>query len=642
MILRLAPALAAALALFAAGCQPYHRVAPQATDYRDNLVPYHYQAELVAPDGVKVRFTVFQPFVKRRGSAPLIIHAHGFALDRMESTVDFYRTLQAGKAAMEAWRSGYFVISVDQRGHGGTGGKVALMDMDAEIADISRVIDWAMKNLPVSTIDNDPLVGMVGESYGGAVQLLASVRDPRIDAIIPMTTWYDLEQALLPNGVPKSSWITFLGMAGYGRNPSHMDGDISAGVFREIFDNPQPELRARLRNSSLAGHCDGEEMPHADALIIQGFRDVLFPVNQGLAMRDCFARAGRDVRFVAIEHGHLQPTAQLSPGKPIWFMENPLACDGKRIEFRDMAVAWFDAKLRQRPKRADMVPRFCLTGDTEIDMVGTPPAAVEFAFDSAAIGTGSSGLVEWLARPLESSVNLLRGNDLPEDWYARDDGGLRPARIPLLVADSSTWVVGEPRVSLELTDVDREDATVFVRLARWTPGKGNYRVLSQQVTPVRGAGRHDIALNAVRVRLEPGEVLGLLVQGYSSQFRLTGSGFGTDATVRGTIALPVQGTRWVSAQQAAVAHAERIAAAEAAQAAAEAAATVEAGADAATTEATTTDAAAVDVAAPATEAAAADAAEAAAAEATDAGDAEPAAEPAADGSTASDAVSPGA
>src|SRR5690606_20208375 len=114
----------------------------------------------------------------------------------------------------------------------------------------------------------------------------------------------------------------------------------------------------------------------------------------------------------------------------------------------------------------------------EIDMAGAPPATVEFAFDSAAIGTGSSGLVEWMARPLESSVNLLRGNELPEDWYARDDGGLRPARVPLLVADSSTWVVGEPRVSLEVTDVDREDATVFVRLARWTPGKGNYRVLS--------------------------------------------------------------------------------------------------------------------------------------------------------------------
>jgi ABC-2 type transport system ATP-binding protein len=82
---------------------------------------------------------------------------------------------------------------------------------------------------------------------------------------------------------------------------------------------------------------------------------------------------------------------------------------------------------------------------------------------------------------------------------------------------------------------------VFLRLAVWRPGAGSYRVLNDQVTPVRcpGSEPFEVELAAVRARLAAGEVLGLLVEGYSNQFRISGSGLGVDASIAGRIGLPL-------------------------------------------------------------------------------------------------------
>jgi ABC-2 type transport system ATP-binding protein len=550
--------LVAALGL--AGCTQYNKGAVYAYDRDNNRGKFKFPAELIAEDGTKIRFTVFQPAMPMKSRRPLIIHAHGFALTRMEGRIGLYGSfLLSGQAAIEAWDRGYYVISLDQRGHGASGGKIAMIDPEKEARDISLLIDWADKHLYLSRQDGDPRVGMIGESYGGAVQLMASVKDPRIDAIVPITTWYDLNDALLPNGVAKSDWLMFLGGIGYLINPFHMDGSITKPMLREVlFDEPQEALRERLKRSSLSSYCSGEEMPHADALIIHGFRDTVFPINQGLAMRDCFQRAGRDVRLIAIEHGHLAPTAQLSPGLPVWYAPKAASCDDRVLDFRDVVVAWFDAKLRDKTAHLNMVPSFCLTGDRNIDEAGTPPALTAFDVPATPIGTGSSGLFEWIARPAQALGNLIIEQRTPDNWMdKRKAGGLRPARIPLLRVSAATWIAGVPTASIDITETDRADATVFLRLAAWKPGHGSYRVLSQQVTPVRGAGHHDIALSGVRAKLEPDEILGLLVQGYSNQYRLTGSGFGTDATVGGTVSLPLGPGGWLNVAQGREALAEK-------------------------------------------------------------------------------------
>ncbi len=50
------------------------------------------------------------------------------------------------------------------------------------------------------------MVGVAGGSYGGAVALLAAGHDQRVDAIAPAITYWNLSDALFPNGVFKKLW----------------------------------------------------------------------------------------------------------------------------------------------------------------------------------------------------------------------------------------------------------------------------------------------------------------------------------------------------------------------------------------------------------------------------------------------------
>lgn len=497
-----------------------------------------YHAETTAADGTKIRFTVYQPRMRRDLTAPLLIHAHGYGLSRMARPLSLYgQLLPAGKIAKKAWEDGYLVISYDQRGHGDTGDTVGLIRPDKEADDVSRIIDWAVRNLPVATDNNDPVVGMIGESYGGAVQLLASVRDPRIDALVPITTWYNLDQSLFPNGVPKTSWITLLGAIGYVTNPLHMDNDMSGEFIGEMFGKSNPQLRKTLLNNSLAGHCGNGVWPKADALLIPGLRDVLFPYNQAVDMQRCFKQAGKDVRLVAIADGHLLPDSQWSPGLPIWHMQKEVTCAGKTLQTASLIRDWLDGKLKGDEKALARVPYFCLTGDAMADARQQVGEWQELK--TVHVGSGMSGQFELLLKPLDHVGNWFRHTGVPADWDRPHNGWLRPARIPLLAPTEATWIAGVPRINLTFSDTDRDDPVLYLRLAKWRPGSGSYTVLNQQVTPVHAKGPLEFELGGVNARIEPGEVLGLLVTGWNSQFRFAGSGSGTDASIGGRIALPL-------------------------------------------------------------------------------------------------------
>lgn len=526
--------------LLLSGCAfHYHESAPLKTLRNGTLLKKtRYHAETTAADGTRIRFTVYQPRMRRDHNTPLLIHAHGYGLSRMARPLSLYgQLLPAGQIAKQAWHDGYLVISYDQRGHGATGDTVGLIRPDKEADDVSRIIDWAARNLLVATDNNDPVVGMIGESYGGAVQLLASVRDPRIDALVPMTTWYNLDQALFPNGVPKTGWITFLGAVGYLFNPLHMDHGMNGQFAREMFGHNQPYLRQTLRQNSLSSHCGNGVWPKADALLMPGLRDVLFPYNQAVDMQRCFKQAGRDVRLVAVADGHLLPDQQWSPGLPVWHMQDEILCGGKTLQTATLIRDWLDGKLKGDEQALARVPHFCLTGDTLADARQQVGEWQELK--PVHVGSGMSGQFELLLKPLDHVGNWLRPARVPENWDQPRNGWLRPARVPLVAPKESTWIAGVPRIILEFSNTDRDDPVLYLRLAKWRPGSGSYTVLNQQVTPVHAKGPLEFELGGVNARIEPGEVLGLLVTGWNSQFRFAGSGSGTDASVAGRIALPL-------------------------------------------------------------------------------------------------------
>lgn len=535
--------LGASLLLLLSACTTYHTSPPLLTSGSGTfLKKAHYSAEVEAADGTRIRMTVYQPRLDRRkgATAPLLIHAHGFGLTRMARPLSLYgQMLMAGKTALQAWDEGYFVISFDQRGHGASEGSVGLIRPEQEGEDVSRIIDWAVRNLPVALKDNDPLVGMIGESYGGGVQFMASVRDPRIDALVPMTTWFNLDDALFPNGVPKSDWLLFLGTVGFTVNPLHMDKGVSMGVVSELFGNGDTQLRQQLRRNSLVEHCSAGRGPQADALLIQGLRDVLFSFNHALDARQCFRQAGRDVRLLAIEHGHLMPGSQWSPSLPAWHMQSDIVCGGQSLKTQALIMDWLNGKLRQDAPALARVPDLCITGDAVTDARIIEDAGTWQPIPAVHVGSGLSGMFELGAKNLDRLGNLLVPARLPADWATPENGWLRPARVPLHVASQSGWVAGVPRVELSFSDTDRDDAVVFLHLAKWRPGSGSYDILNQQVRPARANGTLAFDLPAIRTRLEAGEVLGLIITGYSNQFRIAGSGVGTDASIAGRIRLPL-------------------------------------------------------------------------------------------------------
>ena len=101
---------------------------------------------------------------------------------------------------------GYNVITWDPRGSYASGGVYQLNDPFLDGVDVKSIVTWATSYTP-TTLNGpgDPAVGMVGGSSGGQMQLVVAGIDPRIDAIVPSTTWNSVIGSLQPNGVLDTS-----------------------------------------------------------------------------------------------------------------------------------------------------------------------------------------------------------------------------------------------------------------------------------------------------------------------------------------------------------------------------------------------------------------------------------------------------
>lgn len=472
-----------------------------------DLPARQFEAVIHGRDGTRLSATVFQPALAAGESAPVIVHTHGWGGWRVTGPDSFYGTqMMSGRAALKAWQAGYWVISYDQRGWGGSEGDIEMMDPRYEVQDALAVIDWAAQHLPRLTLDgpNDPRVGMLGESYGGAVQLLASAEDPRIDALVPIATWYDLGESLAPGGQMKVGWTgTLLGLgAATGYDLGKFTG---AAYLKSAGGRMDPAVQAELRAHSLASYCARGQRPQADTLLIQGMRDTLFPLNQGLAIRDCLLQGETDVRLLGMQGGHiLPPPLQRWSGLPPFNNEPVLHCGDRAINLYQAILAWYEDKLRGRDGVAASVPHLCLSLDLGQGLaLQTPPPNVQ-----------RLDLPPTTLRPLFSGL-------------------LQPAAfIALHKVQEASALVGTPRLILE---ADARPARVFAALMV-KRADGRKELLDEQVTPLTGLDETD--LTAVSAALQPGDVLGLQLSGFSGQYLFNSSWQPGAFTLRGTLELP--------------------------------------------------------------------------------------------------------
>ncbi|MDT4912174.1 MAG: hypothetical protein QOC66_1302 [Pseudonocardiales bacterium] len=142
-------------------------------------------AQIPAGGGVTLAAEVITP--KGSGPFPLVVMPGSWGSAAVE-----YRLPGQQFAA-----AGYQVVGYAQRGFTGSGGAVDFAG-DKTRADAETVIDWALAH----THADKNRIGMLGISYGGGISLLTAAADSRIKAVVSMSGWSNLAEALAPHKTP--------------------------------------------------------------------------------------------------------------------------------------------------------------------------------------------------------------------------------------------------------------------------------------------------------------------------------------------------------------------------------------------------------------------------------------------------------
>ncbi len=314
-----------------------------------------------------------------------------------------------------------------------------------------------------------------------------------------------------------------------------------------------PELKALLYDRSMAKYCNEGQYPQADALFIQGFRDTIFPLNHAIMNHACTQKgfnANRnrpnDSRLLVMQGGHLLPTQKWT-GLPIFNTEKTIHCEDQEIHLKDVMVDWFDAKLRGQPEKVAHVPQLCMTQDYKTGIVAQdiPVGGEPIALEKSSIRPGVAGMFEVVARPIDWLTGLpksMLGREkmLTEiEKTAKSKGGLlRPAFIPLKVADKEGVLAGVPTAELYL-DSEKENVTLFAAVGVKKPNSNKIKILSEQVLPISGRGYHTTHLPGMSGNIERGDVVGLVVYGTNGQYFLNRTYAMNKTEVSGTVNLPL-------------------------------------------------------------------------------------------------------
>ncbi|MFH8390817.1 alpha/beta fold hydrolase [Streptomyces sp. NPDC018036] len=436
----------------------------------DDAPAVHRADRVMAMDGVRIDTSYFTagPASRRR---PAVLLAHGFGGSKADVRDE------AEKLA----RDGYAVLTWSARGFGRSTGRIGPNDPKAEVADVSRLVDWLARR-PEVRLDRsgDPRVGVAGASYGGAISLLAAADDPRVDAIAPSITYWNLADALFPNGVFKKLWAGIFINSGGGC--ARFEPELCA-MYDRVAESGRPDAAARklLQDRSPSAVGDRIKVP---TLITQGQSDSLFPLGQADAMAEAIKANGAPVDVDWIAGGH----------------------DGGDMEsdrVTSRVVSWFDRYLKD-DKSVATGPAFRVTRTGGVDSTdgaallrgassGTYPG-----LDSGRHTVALSGREQSFQNPAGASPPAISA--LPGLGGA---GGLAQlstlgvgisldfpgqyARFQSAPLRDDLRITGSPTVTVHVRS-STDDAVLFGKVYDVGPG-GTQQVLpSQLVTPVRVEG----------------------------------------------------------------------------------------------------------------------------------------------------------
>ncbi|MGW7407878.1 CocE/NonD family hydrolase [Streptomyces sp. NPDC054833] len=198
-------------------------------------------------------------------SYPLIVLPTSWGLPQAEYLA------QAQKLA----NSGYIVLTYNVRGFWQSGGQIEVAG-PPDIADASKVIDWALANTPADSRH----IGMAGVSYGAGISLLAAAHDKRIKAVAALSGWADLISSIYSGRTQHVQAAALLDGAGV------VTGRESPEV-RQIFDDfyasnlaKEQEMIDWGKKRSVATYVDQLNKNAPAVMMANAWGDTIFPANQ--------------------------------------------------------------------------------------------------------------------------------------------------------------------------------------------------------------------------------------------------------------------------------------------------------------------------------------------------------------------------
>ncbi|MCT9076580.1 CocE/NonD family hydrolase [Streptomyces fulvoviolaceus] len=196
---------------------------------------------------------------------PLLVLPTSWGLPQVEYLA------QAQKLA----NSGYVVVSYNVRGFWQSGGEIEVAG-PPDIADASKVIDWALANTPADA----QKIGMGGVSYGAGISLLTAAHDKRVKAVAALSGWADLIDSIYSGRTQHVQAAALLDGA------SLVTGRQSAEL-RQIFDNfyasnlsKEQDMLDWGKKRSATTYVDQLNKNGAAVMMANAWGDTIFPPNQ--------------------------------------------------------------------------------------------------------------------------------------------------------------------------------------------------------------------------------------------------------------------------------------------------------------------------------------------------------------------------
>ncbi|MFI6333856.1 CocE/NonD family hydrolase [Streptomyces sp. NPDC050535] len=466
--------------------------------------------------------------VDRRHTAPAVLATNGFGGSKSDGSTD-----AVGKAFAAR---GYVGLVYSGLGFGRSGCLISLDDPRIDGVAASRLVDFLGGTRAADdgteadfvTRDGrgDPRVGMIGGSYGGAVQLAAAAVDHRVDALVPMITWNDLSYSLDPNnaagartvpGAFKWQWTNGFYLIGEGQpltpanlDPSHVGSATCLHFVSDACDTirtlnsgtyPAAKTGPLLHYSRSVSPVSYLRKVKAPTLLVQGQADSLFNLNEATATYKTLRSQGTTTKMIWQSWGHSGGRTDPASGE-LNLVQGNLESSyvGKRI------LAWFDRYLRHR-KGVDTGPSFAYYRDWITDPNGTYATAPRVpALSQRLYLSGDGKLVDNRRKVVRGSREYTNG-PLPTSHSENSLAGMAGLPDPAPYDTEGTYlgwtsapltrsvdVVGAPRATLKVVSPKTElvqnsgDAAdklvLFAKLYDVAPD-GTKTLVHRLVAPVR-------------------------------------------------------------------------------------------------------------------------------------------------------------